>query len=110
MSDRTEDALRRQIIEACLGMNRLGINQGMAGNVSTRHDAGLLITPSGLPYDSLTPSDIVFLDGDGRPVGKRTPSSEWRFHYDILRARMDVGAVNSVSTDCQGLNADPAPL
>jgi L-fuculose-phosphate aldolase len=93
MSDRTEDALRRRIIEACLGMNRLGVNQGMAGNVSTRLGEGLLITPSGLPYDSLRPPDIVFLDGDGRPKGKRNPSSEWRFHYDILRARADVGAV-----------------
>ncbi len=93
MTDRTEDARRRQIIEACLGMNRLGVNQGMAGNVSIRHDGGLLITPSGVSYVSLKPSDIVFLDGDGRPTGKRTPSSEWRFHYDILRARADVGAV-----------------
>ena len=93
MSDRTEDALRRQIIEACLAMNRHGVNQGMAGNVSIRLGEGLLITPSGLPYDSLRPSDIVFLDGDGQPAGKRTPSSEWRFHYDILRARANVGAV-----------------
>jgi L-fuculose-phosphate aldolase len=93
MSDRTEDALRSKIIEACLAMNRLGVNQGMAGNVSIRLGGGLLITPSGLPYDSLRPSDIVFLDGDGQPTGKRTPSSEWRFHSDILRARADVGAV-----------------
>lgn len=93
MTDRTESALRRQIIDTCLGMNRLGINQGMAGNVSARLGGGLLITPSGLPYDDMKPSDVVFLDENGRPEGERNPSSEWRFHYDILRARGDAGAV-----------------
>lgn len=93
MTDRTEGALRRRIIETCLAMNRLGVNQGMAGNISIRYDGGLLITPSGLPYETMKPSDIVYLDEDGRPKGKRNPSSEWRFHYDILRAREDAGAV-----------------
>ena len=93
MTDHAESALRRQIIETCLGMNSLGINQGMAGNVSTRLGGGLLITPSGLPYDSMKPSDVVFLDENGGPKGKRNPSSEWRFHYDILRVRSDAGAV-----------------
>lgn len=93
MTNRTELDLRRQIIETCLGMNRQGLNQGAAGNVSVRHGNGLLITPSGLPYDSMKPADIVFLDENGQPEGERNPSSEWRFHYDILRAREDVGAV-----------------
>ena len=93
MTDRVESALRRQIIGTCLDMNRLGINQGMAGNVSARLGGGLLITPSGLPYDDMKPQDIVFLDENGGPKGERNPSSEWRFHYDILHARGDVGAV-----------------
>ena len=84
---------RQQIIETCLGMNRLGINQGAAGNVSLRHDDGLLITPSGIPYDAMKPADIVFLDAEGQPHGEKNPSSEWRFHYDILRDRKDAGAV-----------------
>lgn len=93
MTERDENALRRNIIETCLGMNRLGVNQGMAGNVSARHGDGLLVTPSGLPYDSMIPADIVFLDAAGTPHGERNPSSEWRFHYDILRNREDAGAV-----------------
>lgn len=93
MTERGENALRRNIIETCLGMNRLGVNQGMAGNISARHGDGLLVTPSGLPYDSMIPADIVFLDADGTPHGERNPSSEWRFHYDILRNREDAGAV-----------------
>ncbi|MBE9554883.1 MAG: L-fuculose-phosphate aldolase [Proteobacteria bacterium] len=93
MTGRTASALRRQLIETCLGMNRLGINQGMAGNVSARLGSGLLITPSGLAYDGMKPSDIVFIDKNGRPKGERSPSSEWRFHYDILHGRKDAGAV-----------------
>ena len=41
----------------------------------------------------MTPGDIVFLDAEGRPRGSSRPSSEWRFHRDILAAKPDVGAV-----------------
>ena len=86
--------LRQDIIDACLKMNALGINQGSAGNIGVRVDDGLLITPSGMPYDSLTPDDIVFMAADGSvPPGQKNPSSEWRFHLDILNARGDAGAV-----------------
>ncbi len=85
---------RQDIIDACLKMNALGINQGSAGNISVRVDGGLLITPSGMPYDTLMPDDIVFMAADGTvPAGQKAPSSEWRFHLDILNARDDAGAV-----------------
>ncbi len=74
-------------------MNRLGINQGKAGNASVRVPEGLLITPSGMAYDRMKPDDIVAIDGTGKARGTGAPSSEWRFHYDILRNREDVGAV-----------------
>ncbi len=86
-------ALRRDIVRTCLEMNALGINQGKAGNVSARIPDGLLITPSGLPYAETAPSDIVFIDESGAPRGTRPPSSEWRFHYDIMRIRGEVGAI-----------------
>ena len=44
-----EEALRQEIIDCCLRMNREGINQGTSGNVSVRWQEGLLITPSGTP-------------------------------------------------------------
>ncbi|MWT83499.1 class II aldolase/adducin family protein, partial [Escherichia coli] len=46
--------LSREIIETCLEMTRLGLNQGTAGNVSTRFENGMLITPSGIPYERMT--------------------------------------------------------
>ncbi|HUI19831.1 MAG TPA: class II aldolase/adducin family protein [Methylocella sp.] len=91
-ADEEADA-RHAIIDACFTMNRTGINQGTAGNISLRWKGGLLITPSGIPYDEVTVDDIVFMDMGGAYSHPLAPSSEWRFHRDILRERGDVNAV-----------------
>ena len=93
---KAELALRRQIIATCLEMNASGLNQGTSGNVSARCGNSLLITPSGVPYEELAPKDIAAMPldrNDGGYLGKLAPSSEWRFHHDILRARPEVGAI-----------------
>ncbi|MCK1338044.1 L-fuculose-phosphate aldolase [Bradyrhizobium sp. 38] len=84
---------RQAIIGACRRMNALGINQGTSGNISVRHVDGLLITPTSVPYDAMTPDQIVFMAMDGSHAPSQKPSSEWRFHLDILKARQDVNAV-----------------
>jgi L-fuculose-phosphate aldolase len=91
--DATEQSLRSEIIATCLRMNREGINQGTSGNVSARWRDGMLITPSGVPYEDLEDADIVFVSADGRPGAGRQPSSEWRFHLAILGSRPEIGAV-----------------
>jgi len=88
-----EVALRQAIIDACRAMNATGLNQGTSGNISVRDGGGLLITPTSLPYDEMEPADIVRMAFDGSVTGRRSPSSEWRFHLDILRARPGVNAV-----------------
>jgi L-fuculose-phosphate aldolase len=93
MAATDEEAVRQAIIGACLGMNHNGINQGTAGNISVRWENGLLITPSGLPYDEMKIDDIVFMNMDGSYEHRLAASSEWRFHRDILQARGDVNAV-----------------
>jgi L-fuculose-phosphate aldolase len=90
MSD--ERALREEMVAICRRMNSSGINQGTAGNLSVRSGDGFLITPSSLPYDTMTPDDIVEMGFDGTYVGRR-PSSEWRFHRDILKERGDMNVV-----------------
>lgn len=84
--------LREEMVSICRRMNTSDINQGTAGNLSVRSGDGFLITPSSMPYDVMTPDDIVEMDFDGTYVGGR-PSSEWRFHRDILRAREDINVV-----------------
>ncbi|MBW7851902.1 MAG: class II aldolase/adducin family protein [Rhodospirillales bacterium] len=84
---------RHAIIDAALRLSELGLNKGSAGNVSLRLADGFLITPSGLPAAELRAADIVFMLFDGTAEGARKPSSEWRFHRDVLAARPEVGAV-----------------
>jgi len=74
-------------------MNRLGINQGTAGNASVRIAEGMLMTPSGVAYEHMKPGDVVVIDGQGRAEGVGIPSSEWRIHFDIMKSREDVGAI-----------------
>ena len=84
---------RQSILDACLRMNALGINQGTSGNISVRHEAGLLVTPTSVPYEAMRPEQIVYMGLDGSHDPAQRPSSEWRFHRDILRARPEVNAV-----------------
>jgi L-fuculose-phosphate aldolase len=88
-----EQVKRQSIVDACRQMNTLGINQGTSGNISLRHGEGMLITPTSVPYDTMQPDQIVFLKLDGPPAAGQRPSSEWRFHRDILNARPEVNAV-----------------
>jgi len=74
-------------------MNTLGINQGTSGNISLRHGDGMLITPTSTPYEAMQPEQIVYMPLDGSHDPAQRPSSEWRFHGDILQARPDVNAV-----------------
>ncbi len=86
--------LRKAVIETARAMNAAGINQGTSGNLSVRTPDGLLITPTSLPYEAMQPEDIVEMNRDGSHDGSlRRPSSEWRFHRDILAVRDDVDAV-----------------
>jgi len=93
MSATSEREKRQSIIDACRSMNALGINQGTSGNISLRHNTGLLITPTSVPYETMQPEQIVFMDLDGSFDPAQRPSSEWRFHLDILKARPEVNAV-----------------
>jgi L-fuculose-phosphate aldolase len=85
--------IAREIIETCLEMTRLGLNQGTAGNVSVRYREGMLITPSGIAYDHLSEQQIVYVDGHGQGEADKIPSSEWRFHQAVYHTRPDANAV-----------------
>jgi L-fuculose-phosphate aldolase len=107
--------LRADVIATARAMNTSGINVNKSGNVSVRcslnRKMGFLITPTGVPYDMLTPPDLVFIPlgkpgGEALPdgvVGAHKPSSEWRFHFDILRSRREFEAI--VHTHSQAATA-----
>ncbi len=88
--------LRAQIVSACRELDRTGLNRGTSGNVSVRDGDAMLVTPSAVPSSELAPDLIARMPlagDDGAWVGPRKPSSEWRFHRDLLRARPDFGAI-----------------
>ncbi len=91
-----EKALRVGIVAQCRALNACGLNQGTAGNISARLGDAMLITPTAVPYEALRPETLALmpLSGEyGAWSGPLKPSSEWRFHLDIMRARADVGAI-----------------
>lgn len=102
---------RDDMIATCRAMTERGINQGTSGNVSVRIDGGMLITPSAIPYEDMTPDMMVTLPLDRDPDGseRMKPSSEWRFHQAVLRARPDMPVVlhahpvNATAVACQRL-------
>ncbi len=61
---------------------------GADGNLSRRDGAGMLITPTRVPYDQ-----TVAVAGDGTWSGPVPPSSERAVHSAIYAARADVGAI-----------------
>lgn len=94
--DSTESDLRAQIVARARELDRSGLNRGSSGNLSARAGDAMLITPSAVPYDVLEPGMIARmpLEGDyGAWEGPRKPSTEWRFHLDLMRARPEIGAI-----------------
>jgi L-fuculose-phosphate aldolase len=98
--DRPDD-----VVAVAQALDAAGLMPNKSGNVSIRSPRGFLITPSGTPYVELTVDSLVELtleNGDTPifPVGNNNgmspfsrPSSEWRMHASIYRARTDVHAI-----------------
>jgi len=89
----TREEAAQKIIDTCLEMTRLGLNQGTAGNVSVRFNNGMLITPTGIQYEKLTPDHIVYVSNAGEFEEGKLPSSEWAFHLVCYETREDAHAV-----------------
>ncbi|MEZ5499036.1 MAG: class II aldolase/adducin family protein [Steroidobacteraceae bacterium] len=82
------------LIDTAIAMEQAGFAVAKSGNVSVRTGTGMLITPSGVPYRSLQPPDLVQMDLEGRVLqGRLAPSSEWQFHAAIYHARDDAAAI-----------------
>ncbi|NDY92928.1 class II aldolase [Ideonella sp. TBM-1] len=114
--DAAELAARQALIAHARRLGPSGLSAGTSGNLSLRWTRagtpGLLITPSGVDYAALQPEHLAFMRlEDGRWGGPLKPSSEWRFHLDILRARPEVQAiVHAHPTHATALAVQRRPL
>ena len=108
----SEIELRKSIVAQARAMSALGINQGTSGNISARHSDTMLITPTATPYEATTPDMIARVAlANGQASGPLQPSSEWRFHLDVYRARPDVGAmVHAHANYCTAFSMLRRPL
>jgi len=86
-------APQRALVGLMQRLVALGVNRGASGNASVRLGSGMLITPSALLPDQLTPETLVEVDMQGGYSQTLKPSSEWRIHRDIYLARPDIGAI-----------------
>ena len=85
---------REEIIAVTHALDAAGMVPNKSGNVSCRVTGGFAITPAGIPYRELLPTHIVTLPLDAPvPATEPRPSSEWRMHAAIYRARPDVTAI-----------------
>lgn len=90
----SEAKLRAAICTVARALHASGLAPGRSGNVSVRFGDGLLITPSGLPYPTMQPEDIVEVDAAGKTLpDSRRPSTELPLHRAIYAARPDAGAI-----------------
>lgn len=79
--------LGRQLIER-------GLANGTMGNLSARRDDRIAVSPSGTPYEEVTPDTVPIVTVDGDHVaGDTAPSSETPMHRVLYRNRSDVGGV-----------------
>ncbi len=88
--------LRRQICELNQELPRAGLVAWTSGNVSGRDPASglVVIKPSGIRYERLTPANMVVVDLDGRVVeGDCRPSSDTLAHVYVYRHRADINGV-----------------
>ena len=89
---------REQLLKIAQKLIATGLNKGTAGNASVRLKDGFLVTPSGMAVEDMMPASMVKMQFDGSYELDKIPSSEWRFHRDILRpdalsSRPDINAV-----------------
>lgn len=89
--------LRQQLVRHANRLQPLGLATGTSGNLSVRVHGGMLITPSGIAYDTLQPDDIVPVQFTGPGTASwqhpLDPSSEWAMHQAVYQARPEAGAV-----------------
>lgn len=94
--DQTIRRVRREVAALHAELPKYGLVVWTAGNVSARvpsHDL-LVIKPSGVSYDDLTPDNMVVCDLDGKVVeGEHAPSSDTEAQAYVYRHLPDVGGV-----------------
>ncbi len=88
--------IRKIVLENIKEAVAEGLVKGTSGNIALRSDEDpniVAITPSGLPYTTMTPDQIAIITLDGEKIDAPfKPSSEWPMHTEVLKRRPDINA------------------
>ena len=90
------EALKQAVYEANMELPRRGLVTYTWGNVSgiDRETGYVIIKPSGVDYDELTPDKLVVLDLDGNIIeGDLNPSSDTKTHLELYKAYPQLGGI-----------------
>jgi L-fuculose-phosphate aldolase len=90
------DEMRQQVLDTAKAFHREGLVVGTAGNVSGRMPGGdtVCMTPSSMPYDTMTLDDLVIVDLEGNKIdGGGSPTSEKSLHLECYKRYPEVGGV-----------------
>ncbi len=90
------EELKKEVYEANMLLPKHDLVTFTWGNVSgvDRDKKVFVIKPSGVPYEDLTPDDMVVVDFDGNKVeGKLNPSSDTATHAELYSKFDDIGGV-----------------
>ena len=111
----TVEAVREDVARLHGELVRAGLVVWTAGNVSARVPGAdlMVIKPSGVSYDDLTPDTMTVCDLDGRVVeGEHSPSSDTDAHAYVYRHMPEVGGVvhtHSTYAVAWAARAEPVP-
>ena len=89
----SESMLREQLLKTSQQLVTLGLNKGTSGNASVRCEGGFLVTPSGMKIEDMSSTSMVKMSWDGSFDANKKPSSEWRFHRDIMQNKPEINAI-----------------
>jgi L-fuculose-phosphate aldolase len=87
---------RKEIVDYCKMLYARGLTKGTGGNISlfNRENNHMIISPSGIAYDTMTAEDIVVCDLQGNVIaGDKKPSSEYPMHAIFYDKRTDINAI-----------------
>lgn len=88
--------LKKAVYEANMELPRRGLVTYTWGNVSgiDRENGMVVIKPSGVEYEDLTPDDLVVVDLDGKIIdGSLNPSSDTKTHLELYKAFPQLGGI-----------------
>jgi len=87
-------AARSEIVVFGKKMLEKGLVTGTGGNLSVRSGRRVVLSPSGVEYETMKPEDVAVVDLEGRLLeGGMKPTSEMSLHLALYHARPDITAV-----------------